>query len=48
MSVIDLGAMIMVVGKLLMGFRTPPLRLKVDRQGGSGMLFIVVDPGTLI
>jgi hypothetical protein len=26
----------------------PPLRLKVERQGGSGIAFIVVDPGALI
>jgi hypothetical protein len=26
----------------------PPLRLKVERQGGSGITFIAIDPGTLI
>jgi hypothetical protein len=26
----------------------PPLRLKVERRGGSGITFIVVDPGALI
>jgi hypothetical protein len=26
----------------------PPLRLKVERQGGSGIAFIAVDPGALI
>jgi hypothetical protein len=26
----------------------PPLRLKVERKGGSRIAFIVVDPGTLI
>jgi hypothetical protein len=28
--------------------RPPPLRLKVERQGGSELLFIVVDSGVLI
>jgi hypothetical protein len=31
-----------------MGSRTPPLRLKVERRGGSEMVFIAVDPGALI
>jgi hypothetical protein len=26
----------------------PPFRLKVERQGGSGMVFITIDPGVLI
>jgi hypothetical protein len=47
-SVVDLGAKISSIGKLRVRFWTPPLRLKVERQGGSGIAFIVVDPGTLI
>jgi hypothetical protein len=34
MSDVDLGATILAVGKLHMGSRTPPLRLKVERWGG--------------
>jgi hypothetical protein len=45
---IDLGTSIVAVGKLHMRFRTPPLRLKVERWGGSGMVFIAIDPGALI
>jgi hypothetical protein len=37
-SVVDPGAKILAVGKLHPRFRTPPpLRLKVERQGGSGI-----------
>jgi hypothetical protein len=31
-----------------MGARTPPLRLKVERQGGSDLIFTAVDPGARI
>jgi hypothetical protein len=45
-SAVDPGAKISAVEKLRAQFRTPPpLRLKVERQGGSGIAFIVVDPG---
>jgi hypothetical protein len=47
-SAVDSGAKISSVGKLRVRFRTPPLRLKVERRGGSGMAFIAVDPGALI
>jgi hypothetical protein len=48
MSTVDPGAKISAVRKLHPQFRTHPLWLKVDRQGGSGMAFIVVDLGALI
>jgi hypothetical protein len=47
-SAVDLGVSIVAVGKLHMGSRTPPLRLKVERGGGSEKVFIAVDPGALI
>ena len=47
-SVVDLGASIVAAGELHMGARTPPLRLKVERQGGSDLIFTAVDPGTRI
>jgi hypothetical protein len=47
-SVVDLGASIVAAGELHMGARTPPLRLKVERQGGSDLIFTAVDPGARI
>jgi hypothetical protein len=53
-SAVDPGAKISAVGKLLLDSDSPPppppppLRLKVERQGGSGIVFIAVDPGALI
>jgi hypothetical protein len=34
--------------KLHLRFRTPPFHLKVERRGGSGMVFITINLGTLI
>jgi hypothetical protein len=50
-SAVDPGAKISAVGKLHPDSGPPPpppLRLKVERQGGSGIAFIAVDPGALI
>jgi hypothetical protein len=47
-SAVDLGASIVAAGELHMGARTPPLRLKVERQGGSDLIFTAVDPGARI
>jgi hypothetical protein len=47
-NAVDLGASIVAAGELHMGARTPPLRLKVERQGGSDLIFTAVDPGVRI
>jgi hypothetical protein len=37
LSVVDLGALILTAREMRAQFRTPPLRLKIEWQGGSGI-----------
>ena len=47
-SAVDSGTKISSVGKLRVRFRTPPLRLKVERKGGSRIVLSTIDSSTPI
>jgi hypothetical protein len=47
-SAVDPGALIWAVGEVRPRFRTPPLRLKVERQGGVRNLLCAADLGAQI